>query len=178
MNSYEDFVKEYEEYTKEELEMIYETQKELYTEDEMRIIKQIIDRFEEEESDPIKRITNHYTKEEKARIEKLLPQSIMCPKCEGPNLFSNDKCDFCGADLEKEKYYTLEYYEEDYESRDGESNTFRYVISFLIPLVGFILGALLPAKDNPDEKAAGQNCIVLAIISVIISTVSWMILLF
>lgn len=86
---------------------------------------------------------------------------------------------FCGAKLDKKKYYSLEYYqnqEADIETESaGESNTFRYVISFLIPLVGYILGAILLSKDSEEEKSVGQNCIILGIVSAVIAVIVWFI---
>ena len=58
------------------------------------------------------------------------------------------------------------------ENEDSRSKyTFQYVISFLVPLVGFILGALLLAKDDEEEKDIGKTCIIIALISVVISFV-------
>ena len=177
MNSYEDFVKEIEAYTLDELELIYKTQKNLYTSEEMNIIKwKLEQRRSEVQSNPAGQVMNGYTKEEQEKIKEMLPEEIKCPKCEGPNHFSNEKCDFCGADLEKEKYYTLEYYENNDEESVG-SNGGRYLASFLIPLIGFILGAILLSKDDDGEKAAGQNCIAFGILGVIFVWVLWWCLL-
>ena len=55
--------------------------------------------------------------------------------------------------------------------KEKENNVFRYVISFLIPLVGYILGAILLSKDNAADKSVGKNCIILGIVSAIIGGV-------
>ena len=158
----EDFLKEIKEYSIDELELIYETQKDLYTIEEMDMIRKQIELLQKKEK-----------KAEKEKIEKMLPKEIKCSKCEGPNSFKNDTCIFCGATLEKSKYYNLDYYSnnEDIQEREVDSNTFRYVISFLIPLVGYILGAILLSKDNADEKSIGKSCIVLGIVSTIIGVI-------
>ena len=135
--------------TLDELEFIYDSQKDLYSEEEME----------------------QYKKEERAKIEKMLPKEIECPKCGGPNPFKNDTCSFCGYKLNKQKYYNIDYYnnvdslEED--SSTEKSYTFQYIISFLIPLIGFILGAILLSKDNEDEVSIGKQCIILGIVSII-----------
>ena len=163
MSSKEDFLKEIKEYSVDELELIYETQKDLYTGEEMALIKKQLEQYE---------------KEEKEKIEKMLPKEINCSKCEGPNPFKNEECVFCGAKLDKKKYYSLEYYQNqdvDIETEsEGESNTFRYVISFLIPLIGYILGAILLSKDSAEEKAVGQNCIILGIVSAVLGVIVWL----
>lgn len=155
----EKFLEEIKDNTLEELELIYETQKDLYSEEEMVIIKNKIDDFK---------------KKEQEKIKKLLPKEIECPKCFGPNPFESDKCSFCGAKLNKEKYYNLGYYENDKESDESEEKTsysFQYIISFLIPLVGFILGAILLSKEQIEEREVGKKCIIIAIISMIISAI-------
>lgn len=162
MTTNEEFIKEIEGYSIEELELIYETQKDLYTEEEMLLIHKQIEMYEQKE---------------KEKIEKLLPKELQCPKCEGPNSFENDECVFCGSKLDKTKYYDLDYYEKQNEeleelsgtqTKEGESNVFRYVVSFLIPLIGYILGAILLSKDSSDEKSAGKNCILLGISSTLL----------
>ena len=162
MNNIDDFIKEIQEYSLEELELIYETQKDLYSEEEMQLIEQRIEDF---------------ARQEKERIEKLLPTEIICEKCDGPNPFENDTCAFCDARINKEKYYNPKYYEisEEESNEKSDSNTFRYVISFLIPLVGYILGAILISKDNKAEKSVGKSCIILSIVSTVLCTIIWMI---
>ena len=92
MNNANYFIKEIQEYTIDELELIYETQKELYSENEMQLIEQRMKDLEQKE---------------KERIEKLLPKEIICEKCDGPNSFENDTCVFCGARINKEKYFVI-----------------------------------------------------------------------
>ena len=92
-------------------------------------------------------LKNLFTRKDK----KLLPNEIECPKCFGPNSFSNDNCSFCGAKLNKEKYYNLEYYNKDKENEEKTSYSFQYIISYIIPLVGLILGAILLSKEEIEK---------------------------
>ncbi|NDO18825.1 hypothetical protein FMM68_04045 [Lachnospiraceae bacterium MD329] len=48
---------------------------------------------------------------------------------------------------------------------------FQYAISFLIPLVGFILGAIMLSKNDERERSGGKSCIVLSITSIILCTI-------
>ncbi len=156
----ENFLEEIKSYTLEDLELIYETQKDLYTSEEMELIFEKI---------------NEIKKAEIERINEMLPSEINCPKCDGPNPFSNDVCGFCGHKIDKSKYYNPEYYErleiDEDESDGGNSYTFQYIISFLIPLVGYILGAILLSKDSEEEKHVGKTCIILGIVSAVISVI-------
>ena len=116
-------------------------------------------------------------KEKQEKIKKLIPKEIECPKCFGPNSFENEECCFCGYKLDKNKYYTLEYYENKEESTEndeeekGESYLFQYVISYFIPLIAFILGAIMLANESIDKRKVGKNCIIIGIVSMIINAI-------
>ncbi len=79
------------------LQYIYDSQKELYSEEELEYI--------------LKRKEIQLTKEAKeqeeleAEAKKYLPKEIDCPKCGGPNEFKRDTCKFCGATLNKDSYH-------------------------------------------------------------------------
>lgn len=166
----EDFLKEIEQCSLDDLKIIFETQKDLYSSEEMEIIYQRIQAIEIE-------------KKEKTRawIEEHIPKEIICPKCDGPNPFENEYCCFCGHVLDKKRYFDLDYYisqeETDEENvnldtqDDGQSYTFQFIVSFLIPLVGFILGAILLGKDCDEEKNAGKACILLGIASILVNAI-------
>ena len=50
-----------------------------------------------------------------------------------------------------------------------ESYTFHYVVSFLIPFLGFILGANMLSSTDFKRQSVGKTCIILGVASVIIS---------
>lgn len=162
------FLEEIKSYSSNDLRLIESTQQNLYTEEEMTIIREMIVTKEHEEK-----------AEEEEFIKAHLPKEIICPKCDGVNPFENDNCCFCGYTFDKNKYYDRDYYAntednttiKEKEKEKGNSYTFQYVISFLIPLVGFILGAILLSKDNEEEKSVGKSCIILGIVAVIINTI-------
>lgn len=161
------FAEEIKNYTDEELELIISTQKELYSEEEMSQLQTL-----KLERDRIKQ------EEHEAKILARLPQTINCEKCDGPNPFANKVCVFCGHSLDKSKYYTDEYYEQAEEddeqeknSANGNSYTFHYIISFLIPFIGFIVGAVMLANDDAEKSSCGKACIIIGIVSAILSAV-------
>ena len=78
MTTKEEFLKEIEEYSSEELELIYETQKDLYTVEEMTLIKERLEIYE---------------KAEKEKIEKMLPKEIKCHKCDVSSSYSTSISD-------------------------------------------------------------------------------------
>lgn len=162
------FKDEIKDYTIDDLELIIETQKELYTKEEMGLLRRLLTQKKDEE----------IAKKNKF-IEERLPGIIKCQKCDGPNPFSNDVCKFCGVRLNKKKYYkaaSVEYEEEMDPSSDnadtsnytGSSFLFQYIISFIIPIVGFIMGAIMMTGENEDRVSKGKICIVLGVVSVVI----------
>ncbi len=162
------FLKEIEKYSYDDLKLIYDTQKDLYSTEEMTEIEAKI--LEMEKTGKIN------------TTSKQFPKKIICPKCDQPNLFENDVCAFCECKLNKSKYYSDDYiYDPSDEITDNEinnkennntsSHAFQYVFSFLIPIIGFILGAILLSKDDDNEKSAGKTCIILGLLSTIISVI-------
>lgn len=48
-----------------------------------------------------------------------------------------------------------------------------YLLSFFIPIIGFIIGAIYYTK--PETKEVGKMCIILAILSVVLWVVCWVV---
>ena len=162
----EKFLNEIKQYSADDLRLILNTQQELYTNEELEFIEEQLEKRIEQDK-----------KDEEDFIQQHLPDEITCPKCDGINPFENEKCCHCGHTFDKSKYYKKEYYLHDEtetaaeEETDKRSYTFQYIISFLIPLVGFILGAILLSKDDEEEKTAGKTVIILGIVSIVIGTI-------
>ena len=159
MQSTNEFVEEMLHYSIDDLELIRDTQKDLYSQNEMDYIEN--------------RIAFLKKKEEENEISHL-PDTIKCHKCDGPNDKTNENCVFCGAKLDK--FETSHGGEYSYDSSD-DSNVFRYVISFLIPLVAFIMGAILLADRDYDRQHIGKTCIILGVISSILPAILMIILI-
>lgn len=154
------FLDEINGYSIEELQLIYSTQQDLYTNEEMHIIRERLiflkDKF----------------------IQEHLPKTIICSKCDGENDFNNNNCSYCGASIDKRKFYNIEYYNEENNQEEldeieteNKSFLFQYIFSFIIPLTGFILGAILLSNDDENRQSVGKSCIVLGIISIILSII-------
>ena len=118
-------------------------------------------------------------KKEAAEIERIknLPKEIKCPKCDAVIPIELEKCPYCEFEFHGDKYqYAVNddlksEFDETNESEEKSSNIAAYIFSFLIPLVGFILGANLMAKDNEDDRAQGVTCIILGIVSAVACTI-------
>lgn len=162
--------KELEGYTPEELEYIHETQQDLYTPEELAYLLETADRRRREI-------------DEEARA--YLPEEVECPKCGGPNEFDNEECEYCGHALDKTAYLERargivtgefdegEAAEPDDETSEGGGFVFHRVVSFVIPLVGLIMGAVMLASGDEERRAVGKSCILLAVAGVVVGLVAW-----
>lgn len=52
-----------------------------------------------------------------------------------------------------------------------------YVLSFIVPLVGIILGIIYMQKPEPEVKKFGKTCLIVAIISVVACIVCYVIMM-
>lgn len=182
-----EFFDEIKDYSAEDLKLIMEDQGALYSAEEMAAIRARLAQLKAEKRGKMQNI-------ETAMLAHL-PKTIVCPKCEGPNEFSAPACIYCGCRLPKEGYYAEarraaerqiegavreeeadEYDEEPQTEEKGPSFTFHYVISFLIPLVGFILGAMLLSDRDEARCQAGKACILWAIAGMVTASVLWVLL--
>lgn len=117
-----------------------------------------------------------------------------CPKCGELNGDNNNKCYKCGADITNIrttprycsscqqvfapnvdvcpncKTETSEYNPAvaKYISKTASVDTWMYVVGFLIPLVGIILGCIQFGKN---DRAGGRNLIITAIVSTVLYTI-------
>ena len=116
----------------------------------------------------------------KERILASLPDIIPCQKCGGPNSFDNVVCNYCGCNLHKKPFFIdpadLVEDEQNEESttkteQSGDGYTFHRVISFLIPLIGFIVGGIMLANDKEKQRECGKTCIILAVVSMVLGAI-------
>ncbi len=165
------------EYTSEELQEIHDTQQDLYSAEELSYMEGLIEE---------RKVQEQRAREEfEHKVEENLPEEIKCQKCGGPNEITRDTCKFCGVKLDKSEAYAAakaELLDEDdddeddeYEVEEGEpkSFAFHYVISVLIPLIGFIMGGILLTKDDEESRSAGKVCIVAGLVAMVLSYFIW-----
>lgn len=151
------FRDEMEQYRATDLELILNTQQAFYSEEEQCILRELLAQKKQHEE---------------AERQAKLPPTIPCEKCGAPNDSHNENCAFCGSRLLKEKYYISDDTDSDDEQDEseeyGQNFTFHYVISFLIPLVGLMVGAIMLTKDDAEKIRCGKTCIITAIVSTIL----------
>ena len=52
-----------------------------------------------------------------------------------------------------------------------------YILSFFIPLAGFIVGAIYSSKDEKHYKHVGKNCLIFSVINIVLTLVMVVLLL-
>ena len=169
------FKDEIKKYSYDDLKLISDTQQELYSAEEMKIIQ---DRMGEMLKSGNLNGSQEYKDDSATKtIKKKFPKKIICPKCDQPNPFENDKCAFCEYEFDKSKYYRDDYIYDPADEQtstlteNSQSHAFQYIFSFLIPLIGYILGAILLSKDDEDERSVGKVCIILGLVSTVIDVI-------
>ena len=60
---------------------------------------------------------------------------------------------------------------------DGTSFLF-YLVSFLIPIAGFIIGAIYSSNTNPENQKVGKNCLYVSIGTILIGCLCYCIMVF
>ncbi len=51
---------------------------------------------------------------------------------------------------------------------EGGMKVLLYIVSFLVPLAGIVIGIIFYTKDTSEEKKFGKMCIILAIVAVVV----------
>lgn len=90
-------------------------------------------------------------------------QTRNCVSCGRAISWDANVCPYCGHDFRVTA---------DYAPREQLSDGFKillYILSFLIPLVGFIVGAIYYTKPEQELKQFGKMCLILGLVSVLIS---------
>ncbi len=51
---------------------------------------------------------------------------------------------------------------------EGGMKILLYIVSFLIPIAGIIIGIIFYTKDTAEEKQFGKMCIILAVVAIVL----------
>ena len=51
---------------------------------------------------------------------------------------------------------------------DGTTVLLLYILSFFIPLAGFIVGAIYASKDEEHYKHVGKNCLIFSVLNIVL----------
>ena len=55
----------------------------------------------------------------------------------------------------------------------GGQRSLLYILSFIIPVVGIILGIVWMNDQDIDKKAIGKTCLIVGIVSIVLSCICW-----
>ena len=67
-----------------------------------------------------------------------------------------------GIELSSSKFSAAE------KQIDGTTVILLYILSFFIPLAGFIVGAIYASKDEEHYKHVGKNCLIFSVINIVL----------
>ena len=86
-----------------------------------------------------------------------------CVGCGRSISWDANVCPYCGRD-----YRVVMSAQPQQKISEGIKIVF-YILSFLIWIVGLIIGLVYYTKDDPESKEVGKMCLILAAIGVIVS---------
>lgn len=92
---------------------------------------------------------------------------VICSKCNSKLEVNTRNCPYCGEFLAKGSKAVNHYYVDSTKQKET-NNFFLYIASLIIPLVGFVAGAVLLANDEDYKKESGKVCIIIGIISTLL----------
>ena len=166
------FINEIKDYSAEEIRLILSEQKDLYTPDEIEQLRRLL----REKTIQASRPCSEETKEASpSGYKPSALRTIYCQKCGGPKSGTSDICRFCGAVLRLDMDDS-DTYAEDEPEEASESFAAQYIFSFLIPLVGFIIGAVMLSSRDSSRSSCGTACILLSILSIVLDVLVWAVL--
>ena len=61
----------------------------------------------------------------------------------------------------------LRYFPEIIKQIDETTVILLYILSFFIPLAGFIVGAIYASKDEEHYKQVGKNCLIFSVMNIV-----------
>ena len=67
-----------------------------------------------------------------------------------------------GIELSSSKFSAAE------KQIDGTTVILLYILSFFIPLAGFIVGAIYASKDEEHYKHVGKNCLIFSVLNIVL----------
>jgi hypothetical protein len=92
------------------------------------------------------------------------PSSRNCTSCGRSIPWGALVCPYCGKD-----YRALAFPPEQKELVSTGMRVLLYIVSFLIPIAGFIIGAIYYTKPEQEYKHVGKICIVLGLVAFLVS---------
>jgi len=94
-----------------------------------------------------------------------------CVSCGRSIAWDANVCQFCGHD------YRVQMMAPQPVARVGTGmRILVYLLSFFIPILGFIIGAVFYVNREPDYKHVGKVCIIIALWPIILILVCWLLI--
>ncbi len=93
-----------------------------------------------------------------------LSDSRHCVACGRSIQLDANVCPYCGHD-----YRTQWMRPQAVEQISDGMRILLYIVSFLIPIAGFIIGIVYYSKGDPESKHVGKICIILAVVEILVT---------
>ena len=144
----------------EELWLIYDTQKDLYSEEELSVIRQMAKQ---------KKLRENAEQEQELKLSA--KKTTVCEKCGTVNDPDAKRCLNCRHKIKPKK-------DSRPNSKPKKLFTLLYILSFLIPPAGMMIGITLISCGETERHFAGQKCFELSLYSAVLMFIALFLYLF
>lgn len=97
------------------------------------------------------------------------PATRNCVSCGRSISWDANVCPYCGHDY---RMAMMGPAQTQARISDG-MKILLYIVSFIIPLVGLIVGIIYYTKPEPEYKEVGKICLIIALVAWVIGAVCW-----
>jgi len=110
-------------------------------------------------------------------------QTRACVKCGRAIAWDVNVCPYCGHDYRpqmagQQPMYGQPMYGQPVphqEAMSGGMKILLYLLSFFVPIIGFIVGFIYYGK--PETKEVGKMCVILAVLNIVLIVVCWFVVI-
>jgi uncharacterized membrane protein YvbJ len=100
----------------------------------------------------------------------------LCTNCGEKLEIGALKCKYCGTPTISAKQYSSNYNAP--QTYGSERSYFLlYLVTFILPIVGLIVGGIIAFDDDPDKSATGKSLLIFGLVMIVIGVIFWSIVL-
>lgn len=103
-----------------------------------------------------------------------------CSNCSEKLDEDSFKCKYCGHMTVPSPTQDYSYRRHTYQSPSADNSSaviLLFIATFLIPLVGLIVGGIYALDDDPDKSSIGKGLIIFGLIMIVLGVILWNVLI-
>ncbi|WP_028548908.1 hypothetical protein [Paenibacillus sp. UNC451MF] len=100
-------------------------------------------------------------------------QTKFCSHCSEKLEEGSYKCRFCGHMTVTSPAQTSYRYYSAPSSDNGCAVILLFIVTFIIPIVGLIVGGIFALNDDPDKSSVGKGLLIFGLVMIVIQIIVW-----